>query len=139
MKINFSVVLYLSASAIFTVPIVLCVRLLLKKAPARYSYLLWLVVFLRLIWPVWPEVEFGIVPETGIANAVADRMLIPEMSGRLYDDMMFSGAEGTITPDVASKPIADDSSRISNECPQPVRRSGGTEEIINSKCGNRYL
>lgn len=42
--------------------IVLLARVIIRKLPKVYSYLLWLLVFARLLCPVVPESDFGIMP-----------------------------------------------------------------------------
>lgn len=52
MEVVFQTVLQMSVRASLVILAVLVVRLLLKKAPRKYSYLLWAVVGFRLICPV---------------------------------------------------------------------------------------
>ncbi len=47
----------------YTVLVVLLVRLLLRRFPKRYSYLLWSVVLLRLVCPVGIESPFSLIPD----------------------------------------------------------------------------
>lgn len=42
--------------------LVLLIRLIIRKLPKVYSYLLWLLVFARLLFPVVPESHLGIMP-----------------------------------------------------------------------------
>ena len=58
----FLVVLNMSISASFCILAVILVRLLLVRAPKIFSYLLWAVVIIRLICPVLPETDFGLIP-----------------------------------------------------------------------------
>lgn len=54
----------LLAIALTTLPVmavVLLARLLMKKAPKKYSYVLWLVVAFRLVCPAAPESPVGLV------------------------------------------------------------------------------
>lgn len=59
----FLTVLNMSISASFCILAVLVVRLLLMWAPKWLSYLLWAVVFIRLVCPVLPEADFGLIPD----------------------------------------------------------------------------
>ena len=59
----FDVILRMSLTASFVIAAVFFIRLLLMHAPKRYSYVLWLVVLIRLICPVAPESRFGVVPD----------------------------------------------------------------------------
>lgn len=44
------------------VVLVLLLRLIIRKLPKVYSYILWLLVFARLLCPVVPETSFSIIP-----------------------------------------------------------------------------
>lgn len=52
----------LSVQGSFCIVLVLLIRQLLRKAPRWCSYVLWSVVFLRLICPVFPEGSFSLMP-----------------------------------------------------------------------------
>lgn len=58
----FSKILSMSFSAAFVIAGVLLLRLLLKKAPRKYSYFLCLLVFFRLLCPVTIESPVSLVP-----------------------------------------------------------------------------
>jgi beta-lactamase regulating signal transducer with metallopeptidase domain len=60
----FQTVLTLSLAGTFCIFIVLLARLLLRRAPKRFSYILWAIVFIRLICPVFPESRFSLIPQT---------------------------------------------------------------------------
>ncbi len=53
----------MSLVSVYCVIIVLLLRLFLKKVPKIFSYLLWAVVFLRLILPIFPEAPVSLVPQ----------------------------------------------------------------------------
>lgn len=55
----------------YAVLVVLLVRHLLRRFPKRYSYLLWSVVFLRLVCPVGIEGAFSLVPDILFVDADA--------------------------------------------------------------------
>jgi bla regulator protein blaR1 len=55
-------ILNLSLSASFAVAAVLVLRMLLKKAPKRYSYFLWLIVFFRFLCPITAKSALSLVP-----------------------------------------------------------------------------
>ncbi len=61
----FSSVLTMSVSASLVILCVLLVRLLLRRAPRVFSYVLWAVVLLRLLCPVTIESPIAIVPGLG--------------------------------------------------------------------------
>ena len=58
----FMTVLNMSATGSFVIAAVCLARLLLKKAPKSASYLLWLVVGFRLLFPFSVESAFGLIP-----------------------------------------------------------------------------
>lgn len=62
METIFSKILSMSISACFVIAAVLLLRLFLRKAPRKYSYFLWFLVFIRLLCPVMPRSPFGLVP-----------------------------------------------------------------------------
>ncbi len=64
----FLVILNMSISASFCILAVILVRLLLARAPKIFSYLLWAVVIIRLICPVLPETDFGLIPNVRLVR-----------------------------------------------------------------------
>lgn len=58
----FQTILELSIVGTYVILFVLVARLLLRKAPRWCSYVLWGVVFLRLVCPVFPEGQFSLIP-----------------------------------------------------------------------------
>lgn len=60
-------ILNMSLSGCFVIGAVLLLRLLLARAPKKYSYILWLLVFVRLLCPFTLESPFGLVPVKGDA------------------------------------------------------------------------
>jgi beta-lactamase regulating signal transducer with metallopeptidase domain len=57
-------ILNMSLNASFVVIAVLFLRLLFKKLPKKYSYVLWLIVFLRFLWPFTLESMVSLIPIT---------------------------------------------------------------------------
>lgn len=66
MSLIFDTVLRMSLTGSYCILVVLLVRALLLCAPRKFSYALWLVVFVRLICPVMPESGFSLIPDGGI-------------------------------------------------------------------------
>lgn len=64
----FLVILNMSIAASFCILAVILVRLLLVRAPKIFSYLLWAVVIIRLICPVLPETDFGLIPNVRLVR-----------------------------------------------------------------------
>ena len=58
----FFIVIKMSLVSLYCIGFVLFVRLFLKKAPKIYSYLLWMIVFIRLICPFALESPVSLVP-----------------------------------------------------------------------------
>ena len=57
----------MSVSAVFVIGVVLCLRIILRKAPKQYAYILWMLVFFRLLCPFTIESAFSIIPVKGDA------------------------------------------------------------------------
>ena len=60
MEAVFSKLLDMSLTAAYVIVAILLIRLLLKKAPKKYSYVLWLVAAFRLVCPVSVESAFSL-------------------------------------------------------------------------------
>lgn len=58
----FMMVLNMSITASYVIVIVIAARLLMRKQPKIYSYLLWAVVFLRLVCPYSIESMYSLIP-----------------------------------------------------------------------------
>lgn len=71
----FLVILNMSISASFCILAVALVRLLLVRAPKIFSYLLWAVVIIRLICPVLPETDFGLIPNVRLVRQQENLLL----------------------------------------------------------------
>lgn len=76
----FLTILSMSTTASFVIVGIILIRLLLKKAPAIFSYVLWGVVLVKLVCPFSPEARFGIIPdvkweslEKEVENAVIEK------------------------------------------------------------------
>ena len=69
MEAVFLKILNMSLSASVVIVVVLFVRLLLRKAPKKWSYLLWLVVAFRLCFPVSIESMFSIFSVAPLSSA----------------------------------------------------------------------
>jgi len=59
----FMQVLDMTKAASIVILVVMVDRLLLRKAPGIFSYVLWLVVLFRLLCPVSLEVPISLIPE----------------------------------------------------------------------------
>lgn len=65
----FFTVLNMSFTASMVILAVIVVRLLLKRTPRKFSYLLWGIVLIRLICPVALQADFGLVPNVKLIEA----------------------------------------------------------------------
>ena len=66
----------MSVVSVYCILFVLFIRLFLRKAPKTFSYLLWAVVFLRLVLPVFPESPVSLVPEA-LSVSRSEQILAP--------------------------------------------------------------
>ena len=67
----FIIILNMSIASSIVILAVLLLRLFLKRAPRIFSYILWIVVFLRLLCPFLPETNWGIIPDFSFIEAWA--------------------------------------------------------------------
>ena len=67
----FITILNMSIASSIVILAVLLLRLFLKRAPRIFSYILWIVVFLRLLCPFLPETNWGIIPDFSFIEAGA--------------------------------------------------------------------
>lgn len=63
MNIIFIDIINNSITASYIILIVLLLRLFLKRYPKKFSYMLWIIVFIRLLNPLVIESEFSFFPE----------------------------------------------------------------------------
>ena len=74
----FITILNMSITASYVILIIMAVRMLLKKAPKIFSYILWCVVLFRLICPFTIEGIFSILPSGNAA--IPEAAVYPENS-----------------------------------------------------------
>jgi beta-lactamase regulating signal transducer with metallopeptidase domain len=67
-----SAVLSMSGTASLVIAAVLLIRLALRRAPKRFSYLLWAVVLFRLLCPVSLESAFSLLPAAELVPAAGN-------------------------------------------------------------------
>lgn len=67
-----SAVLSMSGTASLVIAAVLLVRLALRRAPKRFSYLLWAVVLFRLLCPISLESAFSLLPAAELVPAAGN-------------------------------------------------------------------
>lgn len=110
MEAVFQTVLQMSVRACLVILAVLAVRLPLKKAPRKYSYLLWAVVGFRLICPV------SVASVVSIFNVVSHAVPAPKMYITAGPDPMMP-----VTGPAVTQPIAPGSiTAAPTRAPVPV-------------------
>lgn len=90
----FLVILNMSISASFCILAVILVRLLLMRAPKIFSYLLWAVVVIRLICPVLPETDFGLIPNVRLVRLQENVLL--QRTEHFYEPYVMDHSEESI-------------------------------------------
>lgn len=68
----FEQLLTMALTALPVMAVVLAARWLLREAPKRYTYLLWLVVAFRLLCPVAPESPVGLIQPEETAQQISE-------------------------------------------------------------------
>lgn len=66
MTMLFLHICYMSMAGSYVLLMVLAARLLLWKYPRKYTYFLWLLVFLRFACPVFLEGPFSLLPSSNV-------------------------------------------------------------------------
>lgn len=119
MEALFLQVLEMSLTASYVILAVLAVRLLLKKAPRKYSYLLWSVVGFRLCCPVsfqWLFSLFSLrpflgnlIPETQADTLPSFSLNTPVPSSNTPVESVFapSSVQGSLLAAAEHEPVAD--------------------------------
>lgn len=64
----FLIVLKMSVTSSYVILFVLLARLLLKKCPKKFSYILWIVVLFRLLCPISFESKLSLIPNNSISE-----------------------------------------------------------------------
>lgn len=77
----FFTVLNMSFTASMVILAVIVVRLLLKRTPRKFSYLLWGIVLIRLICPVALQADFGLVPNVKLIEAQEEQTDAQRITG----------------------------------------------------------
>lgn len=98
MEAIFLQIFKMSISASWLIIAVILIRLLLQKAPKGFRYVLWALVAVRLLCPVYFESELSLVPEQGILSEVGDAVkpvepVVPDNNSNLDDTIQNDGAQ----------------------------------------------
>ena len=155
---GFLKVLELSLVGSYVMAFVLAVRLLLHicKAPRWSSYLLWGIVFLRLILPVVPDLDFSLVPkgvefpqsmiaevQKNVALGSAGKGSIPGVENARDE----GGRNDDISSEMEQMPInvspttseGDKTLSAAHDAVQPVEVPKTSNEVNNSLDGEALL
>lgn len=88
----FSGVLQMSIAAAWMIPVVMVLRLLLKRAPKWVNLVLWGLVGLRLVCPFVPESRFSLMPKLLILSGYLYGNMIGNPAGNVFRaDMLQNG------------------------------------------------
>ncbi|MCM1091274.1 MAG: M56 family metallopeptidase [Butyrivibrio sp.] len=98
--------LVLQLQIVAAVILVLVMRLVIRKLPKVYSYLLWLLVFARLLCPVVPESHFGIIPSQTEGAAWVEQALRDEENVTGTGTPLQAGAALGQAPQIADGSLA---------------------------------
>lgn len=95
----FVTILNMSIGASFCILAVMLVRLMLRRAPKIFSYLLWAVVLVRLVCPVLPEANFGLMPDVELVEEYVPMSKAHKFSvyllGKMGDTFLTAGNQQT--------------------------------------------
>lgn len=127
------------------VMVILALRIILKKAPRIYSYLLWLIVFVRLLCPVTLESPVSIIPaREQIMGAgaetmpdfplLADNQQFPENSQALA-----GGEKPQQTPAVSDWQVLSEHITNLSEPEQPLQKKWDAETVFFTVAGIVWL
>lgn len=127
------------------VMVILALRIILKKAPRIYSYLLWLIVFVRLLCPVTLESPVSIIPareqimEAGAETMpdfplLADNQQVPENPQALA-----GGEKSQQTPAVSDWQVLSEHITNLPELEQPIQKKWDAETVFFTVAGIVWL
>lgn len=106
----FLVILNMSITGSFVILAVILLRILLKRMPRIYSYLLWAVVLFRLVCPAAIETSFGIIPNVSIVSdeAKEKETLRTDLSERyVYQPVEASAPKKNTTSGTAESALSE--------------------------------
>ena len=129
MEALFLQILEMSISASWLILAVLLIRFLLKKAPKGFRYVLWALVAIRLLCPVFVESEFSLIPSQNVISEVGQaekpslpvQPSVPEGNGGVQNDNVQND-------NVQNDNIHNDS--VQNQTPQG---NGVQNDIVQNK------
>ncbi|MBD5479929.1 MAG: hypothetical protein HDR14_11685 [Lachnospiraceae bacterium] len=127
------------------VMVILALRIILKKAPRIYSYLLWLIVFVRLLCPVTLESPVSIIPareqimEAG-AETMPDFPLLADNQQVSENPQALAGGEKPQqTPAVSDWQVLSEHITNLPEPEQPIQKKWDAETVFFTVAGIVWL
>lgn len=127
------------------VMVILALRIILKKAPRIYSYLLWLIVFVRLLCPVTLESPVSIIPareqimEAG-AETMPDFPLLADNQQVPQNPQALAGGEKSQqTPAVSDWQVLSEHITNLPEPEQPIQKKWDAETVFFTVAGIVWL
>ncbi|MBQ4564096.1 MAG: hypothetical protein IJA58_06425 [Lachnospiraceae bacterium] len=126
----FSQILEMSIIAGYCVLAVLVLRWLLRKAPRRYTYLLWLVVAFRLVCPLTVDSAFSIFNLNLMPESMKAESALPEAGGAESELPNMSPEIGGAESELPIVPPQMDGA--TNELPNVPPQIGGSESGLPS-------
>ncbi|MBD5537750.1 MAG: hypothetical protein HDQ99_19290 [Lachnospiraceae bacterium] len=127
------------------VMVILVLRIILKKAPRIYSYLLWLIVFVRLLCPVTLESPVSIIPAreqimAAGAETMPDFPLLADNTQAPANPQVLAGGEKLQqTPAVSDWQILSENIANLLEPEQPIQKKWDAETIFFTVAGIVWL
>lgn len=95
---------------------VLILRFFMKKMPKIYSYILWIIVFARLLFPFSLELEHAVMPQTDYISGIVQMNTTP--TATIFTDSSGISADtpslSTDTPDVSTGNSSESKSNTSS-------------------------
>ena len=103
MEALFLQILQMSVSASWLIIAVILIRLLLQKAPKGFRYVLWALVAVRLLCPVFFESEFSLIPNQEMLSEVGDAVvpmtpINPDNDVITNDTIISDGVKNDVVP-----------------------------------------
>lgn len=127
------------------VMVILALRIILKKAPRIYSYLLWLIVFVRLLCPVTLESPVSIIPareqimEAGAETMPDFPLLADNQQAPANPQVLAGGEKPQQTPAVSDWQVLSEHITNLSEPEQSIQRKWDAETAFFTVAGIVWL
>lgn len=127
------------------VMVILALRIILKKAPRIYSYLLWLIVFVRLLCPVTLESPVSIIPareqimEAGAETMPDFPLLADNQQVPVNPQTLAGGEKPQQTPAVSDWQVLSEHITNLPEPEQPIQKKWDAEAVFFTVAGIVWL